>query len=102
MNRFNQHFSTHFSSCLTLVEGHDPHRDRRVVVKAIPGEFEVVGITDGVDAWVAPITVAPSALFDKVRVAMDALRKGKPMPEPTVRRRPLHATTEQPTIIRRR
>ena len=54
MTRFNHHMSSHFSGCRLLAEAHDPHRNREVSLYLIPGTVEVVGVSDGVDAWVAP------------------------------------------------
>jgi hypothetical protein len=92
--RYNKHFANHFSSCRLLATGHDPHRNRDVQVRQLPGEFDVVGVTDGVDAWVAPITVAPSPLFDRVRKAFADIRAGlspkvTESESPKVHRRPL-------------
>lgn len=77
MSRYNLLINTHFSSCRLLVEGHDPHRDRKVKVFMVPGDFSVVGLTDGVDSWIAPTSVAPSDLFDKVRRVLHDIQNGK-------------------------
>lgn len=105
MNRYNGYMGNHFRDLPLLVEGHDPHRDRKVLVKVIPGDFSIVGVTDGVDAWIAPLSVAPSALFDRVRAAMAAYREGKPLQAAeTSVRRSLTLPSPEPatTIIRRR
>lgn len=57
--RFNEYLSSHFRSCRLLAEGHDPHRGRDVTLHQIPGTFDVVGVFDGVDAWVAPVLINP-------------------------------------------
>lgn len=106
MNRFNAYFVNHFSNCTTLVEGYDPHRDRKVLIKIIPGDFSIVGVTDGVDAWVAPLSVAPSELFDLVRKAMEEYLKTSKVPAASSlsRRRPLTLPppeTPTPTLRRR-
>ena len=56
---FNHHLVNHFRTCPVIAKSHDPHRGRNVTLHAIPDEFELVGICDGVDAWVAPATTAP-------------------------------------------
>lgn len=60
--RYNRHFENHFGSCVLLAKTHDPYRDRDVQLRLIPGEFDVVGVTDGTDAWVAPVSGDPFSL----------------------------------------
>ena len=79
MSRYNHHFQNHFSSCPLLAKAHDPYRNRDVELRMLPGEFDVVGVTDGTDAWVAPVAGDPF----RVGVArlIDDVRHGrKPMP----------------------
>lgn len=59
MSRYNHHFQNHFSSCRLLAKAHDPYRQRNVELRMLPGEFDVVGVTDGTDAWVAPVAGDP-------------------------------------------
>lgn len=54
MNRFNQYIASHFGGCRLLARAHDDCRDRRVTIHQIPGFWDVVGVTDGTDAWIAP------------------------------------------------
>lgn len=56
MNRFNEYMDNHFrnGNCRLIARAHDKCRNRRVELFAIPGYWDVVGVTDGVDAWVAP------------------------------------------------
>lgn len=103
--RYNHHFQNHFGSCRLIVEGHDPHRNRPIQVRLIPGEFEVVGLTDGVDAWIAPVSTAPSDLFDKVRRIIEDVKAGKQVGVTThaVReRRKINTPTEDPPPTRER
>lgn len=58
-NRYNQHMNNHFSGCRLLAKAYDPYRFRNVELRLIPGEFDVIGITDGVDAWVSPTCIDP-------------------------------------------
>ena len=83
--KYNVYFANHFRDCRLLVRGYDPHRQRQVEVRLIPGEWDVVGISDGVDAWVAPVVV-DSPLFQKARHAMADIRAGKD-PKPLEARR---------------
>lgn len=80
MGKYSSYFQAHFRGLRLLVEGEDPHRGRPVKIYAIPGDFSIVGVTDTIDAWIAPTTVAPSPLFDKVRKALYALQRGEPVP----------------------
>lgn len=55
--KYNHLFNTHFSGCLHIAGYHDPHRNRNVKIFMVPGDHSVVGICDGVDAWVAPVNI---------------------------------------------
>lgn len=84
MNRYNRYMSNHFSECRLLAHAHDNARDRAVQIHLIPGEFAVVGITDGTDAWIAPV-VQGSMYFKRVDVwqMLQDLQAGKELPSPT-------------------
>lgn len=56
---FKSYLNSHFSGCRLLAETYDTHRSRNVKVFMLPGEFQVVGVSDGVDAWVAPTIINP-------------------------------------------
>ncbi len=73
MNRWNHHFENHFGSCVLL----DNCRDRAVKLYALPGEFDLVGVTDGTDAWVAPVIADPFSV--KVARLLGDLRAGRPL-----------------------
>lgn len=69
--KYNSYLNSHFSGCRTLGHGHDPHRNREVQFKMLPGEFEVIGITDGVDAWICPLN---SPFVAHIKKALDHFR----------------------------
>lgn len=101
MSRFNHHFNNHFSSCKLLAEAHDPHRNRDVSVYLIPGTVEVVGVSDGVDAWVAPalahcFSVNIPDLLRKLSVGefTGPVRRQAPMPAKRERRALVEAPTQ--------
>lgn len=73
MNRYNSYMNNHFSACLLLTHMHDPHRSRDVRVHMIPGEFEIVGLTDGVDSWICPTS---TPFMEKVRKILGTVRDG--------------------------
>jgi hypothetical protein len=102
--RYNHYFKSGFGGCRLLYDGHDPHRNREVRVYALPGEFSVVGVTDGVDTWIASSATAPSEMFDRVRKALTALQEGTPVPSPTatVPRRALNLPPQDVVPPRRR
>ena len=79
MSRYNHHFANHFSGCLLLAHAHDPYRNRDVQLRQLPGEFDVVGVTDGTDAWIAPVAGDPFSV--SVKRILEDLRAGK-MPNP--------------------
>ena len=72
--RYNHLFANHFGSCRLLKVGHDPHRNRDVKIYAVPGEFDVVGISDGTDCWVAPIN---TGFLEDVRKMLERIRAGE-------------------------
>lgn len=72
---YKHHINQHFSSCRHLANAHDPYRNRDVKLYALPGEFSHVGVTDGVDAWIAP--AAPSLFSVDVLALLNRLRLGE-------------------------
>ena len=73
MSRYNHHLMNHFGACRLLKSAHDPHRDRPVKIYAIPGEFDVVGITDGTDAWIGPVS---TGFLEDVRKMLQRIQAG--------------------------
>lgn len=71
--KYNRYFADGFRSCRLLATGHDPHRNRQVQVRMIPGEYELVGMHDGVDSWVAPVI---SPFLHHVKRCLDEILKG--------------------------
>lgn len=102
MNRFNEYMANHFGSCKLLAYAQDLHRNRKVKIYLVPGHVDVCGVTDGVDAWVAP--VSPNLFSVNVSRLYEDLAAGKTLPKPDSvdgARRPRVAlrtdTPEQPT-----
>lgn len=58
MSRFNSFLMNNFAGCKLLARCYDPHRSRDVALYLVPGYTDVVGVTDGVDRWVAPVTAS--------------------------------------------
>jgi hypothetical protein len=58
--RFNNYMAVHFTNCRLIARAYDNCRGREVTLHAIPGEWDVVGVSDGTDAWIAP---ASAGLF---------------------------------------
>jgi len=75
--RFNHFFANHFAGCRLLVTGRDKHRDREVKVYALPGEFDIVGITDTIDAWIAPANALNSPLIQTAAAQLAKIRAGE-------------------------
>lgn len=59
MANYALYFNNNFSACRLLAYAYDQHRNREVRVFQIPGEVETVGVTDGVDKWIAPTIANP-------------------------------------------
>lgn len=83
MTRFNFFMNTHFSSCRLIARARDLCRNRNVTIHQIPGYWDVVGISDGIDSWVAPVISAGpffrTATGD-VEHIMKCLQAGDPLP----------------------
>jgi len=78
--------NSHFDSCRLLANAYDEHRNRSVRVFMMPGIFDVVGVSDGVDAWVAPVIIDPFSV--SVKRILDDIQAGKdPAVESKGRRR---------------
>lgn len=62
MGKFTTFINTHFegSGCRLIARAFDKCRQRRVKLYAVPGYWDVVGVSDGTDAWIAP---ASAGLF---------------------------------------
>ena len=56
MASFNHYFANHFSSCRLLAKAYDHCRLRDVKIYQVPGHIEFVGVTDGTDCWIAPVS----------------------------------------------
>lgn len=83
----SQWLNNRFEGCLLLARSRDPYRDRDVRILMIPGEFEVVGINDGVDVWLAPVIANPFSV--NVGRLLESVRAGtfRPPDDPNQRRR---------------
>lgn len=77
--KYNHYFISGFSGCKLVAEGHDPYRKRHVRMFMIPGEDQIVGVHDGVDGWVAPLS---SPFLEHVRSAIRRFVSGESVPFP--------------------
>lgn len=69
MSRFNILMQNAFHGCMAIGLGYDAHRGRHINLYAIPGDFEHVGVYDGVDAWIATAIMNPFGLDAAKRLA---------------------------------
>lgn len=81
--RFNHEMNTHFRDCTLIAEAYDSHRDRHVTLHILPGNEDCVGVTDGTDAWLCPISVDAFGINiakarSDVRDGKDPIRRQKP------------------------
>lgn len=58
MGLYTHYFATHFkgSGCRLIARAYDKCRNRRVELHAIPGYHDRVGVSDGTDCWIAPVS----------------------------------------------
>lgn len=90
-----------FAGCRKVANAYDPYRQREVQLFMMPGEFEYVGVYDGVDAWVAPVVADPFSVSIK-RIFQD-VQNGKEITIlSTTPRRPITASEAAPAPIQRR
>lgn len=80
MANYKHYFNNGFSGCRLLAHAYDQHRNRDVRLYLFPGELETIGVTDGVDKWVAP-TCSNFFSVDVVGT-IRALRDGQPVKLP--------------------
>lgn len=59
MNRYNTYLTDHFRGCKLLAETFDPYRKRQVKLYQIPNYWDVVGVSDGAESWIAPVAGDP-------------------------------------------
>lgn len=101
---------------MLLANARDEHRDRDVRLYLMPGEFDTVGVTDGTDAWVAPVIADPFSV--NIARLMQDVRDGKIIkpneasrkrhrililpPDPEPRARVKIASSSEPTASARR
>lgn len=98
MNRFNHFMQTQFAGCVVLAVGRDECRGRDVRVVALPGEFQLVGLCDGTDAWIAGINAMGSPLIAQAAARLPLLANGTLhlTPTPGARKRLLVALDDDP------
>ena len=75
MNRWNSQINSHFSGCPVIATAYDPYRERQVTLHALPGQFDIVGITDGTDAWIAPSNIHPFSV--NIPKLLETFKKGE-------------------------
>lgn len=85
MANYKYYFGNGFAGCRLLAETYDNHRSRKVRVFQVPGEWDTVGVTDGVDSWIAPVAADPfrvnvADLLKRIRAgeAVAVVQQAKP------------------------
>jgi hypothetical protein len=84
VSKFNLYLNNHFAGygCRLIARARDTSRGRDVTIHAIPGYWDVVGVSDGTDAWIAPTAAGPffKTSTGDVGKIMKALEAGDPLP----------------------
>ena len=78
---FKHYMTSHYAGCRLVARGFDPHRERDVRMYQIPGTMEVLGVDDGTDRWIAPLT---SPFLAVVLKALRDEASGEPQTWPIV------------------
>lgn len=74
------HMKSGFAECRLLAYARDFHKKRDVRIYLLPGMRESVGVSDGVEHWLAP--VVPDLFSVDVPALMSDLTAGKRLPKP--------------------
>lgn len=80
MANWKHYINSDFSGCRLLAYARDYCRDRDVRIFLIPGQADAVGITDGVDRWIAPVRADVFSV--NVERLLADLQAGKELPKP--------------------
>ncbi len=75
MSDYKFHLNHKFSSCQHIANARDTHRGRDVKLFHMPGNFEYVGIFDGIDAMICPVSGDPYSA--NVARILNDIREGK-------------------------
>lgn len=114
MADWKRHMNSGFSNCRLLAYARDNCRNRDVKIFQIPHVWDAVGVSDGVDSWIAPTIADPFSV--NIKRMMQDLLEGKQIPTPTppgpARRRAiilddpkqpdLPAIPAKPAVVRKR
>lgn len=81
MANWKTYMNSDYAGCRLLAYARDYCRNRDVRIYQIPGEVEAVGISDGVDRWIAPV----KADVFSVNIArlFEDMAAGREIPKPT-------------------
>lgn len=106
MPDYKHYMNNGMRGCRLIAYKHDPHRNRDVRAFAVPGQFDAVILTDGVDSWVCP-AMKGHPYFGDYWDLLQKIANGEPIPTPTppVRRariRPAEDAPAEPEPARRR
>ena len=96
MSNFKHYFDSRFSGCRLIAKAFDQHRTRDVSIYLIPGNMEVVGVSDGVDRWVAP--VAPELFSVNIQQVVRDIHSGVDIKLPVVAGKPAPRTGRRALI----
>jgi len=82
MPNFAHYFNSRFAGCRCLAHTFDQHRNRNVKIYQLPGHMDAVGVSDGVDRWVAP--VSPELFRVNIQKLLRDLQDGADIKLPVV------------------
>lgn len=84
---YKNRINTGFAGCLLLAHARDNCRNRDVRLYLLPEGDDCVGVADGTDAWIAPVSAAVFSVNVERLIADIRAGKGLPAPRrPTPRR----------------
>lgn len=80
MANWKTYMNSDFAGCRLLAYAHDLCRNRDVRLYLIPGEWDAVGVTDGVDRWIAP--AVRDIMSVDIPDLLKRLQAGETLPKP--------------------
>lgn len=75
MAEWRYHIGNKFGACKLIAKARDEHRGRDVRLYHVPGEFDYVGVNDGIDCWICPVIADPFSAA--VGRQLTRIREGK-------------------------
>lgn len=95
---YKERINTGFASCTLLAYARDHCRERDVRLYLLPETDSCVGVADGTDAWIAPVSASVFSVNVERIIADFRAGKGLPKPVPPQRGRVRRVLSEDVVV----